>query len=627
MKNDDVPQGSIEAPEDFFSIAWRRLKDHRIAQWAVGYVAVAYGIQHGFTLTAEAYDWPHAVLRISMTLLALGLPLAMIVAWYHGERIPRRISAGEATLASLLLVLISLVFYIFVRGPEQKTSTPAQGVNVSAAQPAALVAPVPPNAKSIAVLPFANVSDDPKEEYFSDGMTDEIMSALANVGSLWVIGRQSAFEFKGKNQDNRAIGRALGARYLVEGSVRKVGDHIRITAQLVRAENGVSLWTENYDRGLKDVFAVQEDVARAIAAALQVPLGLKAGENLVSNRTSDTGAYEDYLRALALFRAGDFKQVTAVLEPMANRDPTYAPAWALLALSYEFEPLYVAWQSAPLDEIRKSLQSALAKADMAAREAIRLDPRYALGYTAIGDLEALRGHLAAADGDFEKALALDPADPDTLTLYAGLLLNEGRLRQSLKVDMTLRRFEPLVPVYNLNTAVTMLLSGDANGAIPILEPLPPDGQLGAFRNDSLAFAYASLGQYQRASETILAIPQNQVLYSAAEVGQAATIIREAPAKSISVSTEPVTPSYRSELVWVYAFVNPPERFLDALEYQAKTGTLFFPVWPDIWHPALAAARKTQQFKQLVREGGLVDYWRAKGWPDVCRAVGSDFECK
>jgi hypothetical protein len=120
------PEPSNAAEADGPEQLWRRIKEHRIAQWTLGYVAVGYGIQHGVTLTSEAYDWPHAVIRISMTLLALGLPLAMVLAWYHGERTSRRVSAGEMTLASLLLVLISLVFFLFVRAPDHNASTPAQ---------------------------------------------------------------------------------------------------------------------------------------------------------------------------------------------------------------------------------------------------------------------------------------------------------------------------------------------------------------------------------------------------------------------------------------------------------------------------------------------------------------------
>src|SRR5262249_2365605 len=152
----------------------------------------------------------------------------------------------------------------------------------------------PANAKSIAVLPFLNFSGDSREEYFSDGMTEEITAAIAKIPNLAVVGRTSAFQFKGKAAELRAIGKTFNGAYLLEGSVRKAGARVRVTAQLIRADTGDHLWTENYDRDIADVFTVQEDIARAIATALQVPLGLKDGESLVSNRTTDTAAYEDY---------------------------------------------------------------------------------------------------------------------------------------------------------------------------------------------------------------------------------------------------------------------------------------------------------------------------------------------
>src|SRR5579871_3948169 len=145
-----------ELPPDRLTALWLRMKDHRIAQWTVGYVALAYGIQHAVTLTSEAFQWPDAILRVSMLLLILGLPLAMVFAWYHGERTARRISAGEMTLASLLLVLISLVFYVSVRPSEQAASAPAiQEASVTAARQASLA---PGTAVSLAVMPFENLS-------------------------------------------------------------------------------------------------------------------------------------------------------------------------------------------------------------------------------------------------------------------------------------------------------------------------------------------------------------------------------------------------------------------------------------------------------------------------------------
>src|SRR4029077_10431820 len=138
---------------------------------------------------------------------------------------------------------------------------------------------------SLAVLPFVNLSSDKEQEFFSDGITEEITAALAKVPDLRVVARTSAFQFKAQNRDIQSIGRQLHASHFIEGSVRKVGNRVRITAQLIAADSGVHMWAENYDRELIDVFAIQEEIATAIAGALRVPLGLKQGERLVSNRT------------------------------------------------------------------------------------------------------------------------------------------------------------------------------------------------------------------------------------------------------------------------------------------------------------------------------------------------------
>ena len=551
---------------------------------------------------------------------------ASTIAWHRGEPTARRIVPGGMALASLLFVLIALAFYVYARGQAQHVPKPAHVAG--AARPGLAVAfPTATNARSIAVLPFDNYSGDPKEEYFSDGMTEEITSALAKIPHLAVVGRTSAFQFKGKAADLRAIGKTLNAAYLLEGSVRKAHARVRVTAELIRADTGDHLWTDSYDRDLKDVFAVQEDIARAIATAMQVPLGLKEGENLVSNRTSDTAAYEDYLRAISLaYNNGDTQQSIALLESVVARDPGYAPAWAFLATVYpDADDLkkQTTKSTSPLDELRANYQSALTKTNTAAENALRLDPSSALAYAALGNLENLRGHWAAADDDFARALALDPTDPLILDHYGALLEAEGRLRQALKVHTRMQQDEPLVSNYKYTAGETMLLSGDADGAVAMLEQVPAafGGQIRDFRS-LLGFAYASTGQYQRAAQTIRSIVPNQLVYRAADIGAAADIIGTAPAKSASDSLSKLSP-----LVWVYLFVGEPERFMDALEYQATAVNIAFPWIQEIWHPAMAGARKTERFKQLVRKFDLVDYWRARGWPDMCHPVGADdFEC-
>ena len=292
---------------------------------------------------------------------------------------PARTKHGmvDWALIGALVVVLALVSY--------QQLAPATGARI--AQQTAVASPASPpqpGGISIAVLPFVNLSSDKEQEFFSDGMTEEITSALAKVPSLRVVGRTSAFQFKGENKDLRAIGQSLGASHLIEGSVRKDGNQVRITAQLIKADDGTHLWTESYDRELKGIFAVQEDIAQAIAVALRVPLGLKQGDTLVRNRTDDLESYQQYLRARALVRARAVSDAIAILEPLVARNPDYAPAWAMLAHAYSLAPTYTpVYRAGSVEEARRFIQSAFDKGEVAARKAIELDSRFALGYAVL----------------------------------------------------------------------------------------------------------------------------------------------------------------------------------------------------------------------------------------------------
>src|SRR5215831_13325827 len=321
-------------PVDRLSQFWRRIYDRKMVQWSVAYIAVAYAFQHGVVLTGEAFGWPEAVLRVSMLLLILGLPVVVTFAWYHGERSSRHFSTAEMTIVSILLVIGSILFYAFVQ-PQQVAVATASPRQTGAAATTR-------GAMSLAVLPFVNLSSDKDQEFFSDGMTEEITTALAKVPDLRVVARTSAFEFKGKNVNVKTLGEQLGATHLIQGSVRKAGNRLRISAQLIKADVGTNMWAEDYDRELTDVFAIQEDIAQAIAASLKVPLGLQKGENLVSNRTIDLESYQQYLLARTQLRArgAGVAQAVVILEPVVARDPGFAPAWAALAEAYRLAPYY-----------------------------------------------------------------------------------------------------------------------------------------------------------------------------------------------------------------------------------------------------------------------------------------------
>ena len=614
-------------PEERVSALWRRFKEHRIAQWSLGYIAVAYGIQHAVVLTTESLDWPHIVTRVSMLLLALGLPVAMTIAWYQGARANHRVSGPELTIISILLVGISLMFYEFIRPAEQTAARPVTAADV-------MTAPAPVAvANSVAVLPFVNLSGDDPKDYFSDGMTEEITAALAQVKGLRVIGRTSAFAFKGKNQDLRVIGKTLGATHVIEGSVRKAGNQLRITAQLIKVDDDSHVWAQSYDRELKDVFAVQEDVARAIAGALQVPLGLKAGENLVSDRSIDPDSYQDYLRAKSIFRSrsngAPFTAATDLLELIVANHPDYEPAWALLAEMEVLVPNYgtdiqaIFSTEGDAERLRRFAVVALAKAEADARHAIGLNPRSSGGYLALALVQWFRGRMLDAEQSFMQALSLDPQNPETLHWYSSFLGTIGKIKEAVAMREQLFALEPLVANYNMGSVRFLITAGDNNKALVKALALPPTAQTRAL---NLAEIYASMGRYKEAADSL----QNNTLGALGiTVGPrsllrdtAVRILRAAPA---SVKGQNIP--YLGNLSFVFAYAGVPERVFDFDVRNADAGYNYGSYTFQIWQPDYAPGRKTERFKAVVRKMGLVDYWRARGWPEFCHpTTGDDFAC-
>lgn len=623
--NDDASRASsTEAPEDFLTAAWRRVKQHRIAQWTVGYVAVAYGIQHAVTLTSEAFKWPDAVLRLSMLLLILGLPLAMVFAWYHGERTTRRISAGEMTLASLLLVLISLVFYAVVRPSEVAAPIASRQAGVAIARTAAADAH---GAISVAVMPFANLSSDKDQEYFSDGMADEISGALAKIPDLSVVARSSSFAFKGKNQDARAIGAQLHATHLIEGSVRKAGNQLRISAELIKADDGVTIWSNTYNRQLKAVFDIQQDIATAIANAFHMSLGLKPGENLVNIRTRNEAVYEDYLRAKALVldrvsqngrSTSNLTEAVNALENIVKREPDFAPAWALLSAAYSGlvlrNPVVI---SGRIEEAKSVVADIFPKSEEAARRAIKLDTKSADGYFALAEHLARSGKYSEAIEQAEKGMAWDPANPDGLNTYSSILADAGYLHRALPLKQKLLALERFVPIYQQTTARVLVAAGQYDAGIKMIEPYTLGAGVIIYVD-----ALAAKGQYREAADALQNAFRRNPIIPATMVDAILKLSLSAPAAAPPPKLPPV-----AIFGFLYNYVGAPERVMDFYDDALKIGFIGPGSIQYLWTPSLAPVRKTERFKSFMRKIGVVDYWHAKDWPDLCKPVGADdFEC-
>src|SRR5262245_9729029 len=462
------------------------LKRRQMFRVAAAYAVVAWLLLQIVNNVAPILDLPVWVARAFLLALVIGFPIALLFVWMR-DLAPSDALAPKASASRIDYALIGALVLVIALVSYQQIAPSTGGRAPEQQQPGVI---------SIAVLPLANLSGDAAQEFFSDGMTDEITSALAKVRDLRIVGRSSAFQFKGQNRDLRAIGQALGARYLIDGSVRKEGNRVRISAQLVQADNGVGVWTNSYDRELTGLFATQEDIATAIAGALRVPLGLQQGESLISNRTDDVDSYQQYLRARSLIRARAIDEAIALLEPVVTRDPRYAPAWGLLARAYGLVATYrPELRSGSLDVARPFVQAMLAKGDNAAQQAIQLYSQNAYAYAALAYLAALHRNWSAAEDYSNKALALDPNDPEVLQTAGTILATVGRFKDSLEIRLKLLTLEPFVPVYNINTAEIMQYNGQVQAGIPILERIPADAAGGYQRNLMLAQAYSAVGRY------------------------------------------------------------------------------------------------------------------------------------
>ena len=605
---------------DRLTALWRRAKEHRIGQWTIGYVAVAYGIQHAITLTAEAFEWPNAVIRLSMLLLGLGLPIAITLAWYHGERASRGFSRAEFSILATLLLGVSILFYTFVQ-PATRTPTAAPAIQEAGVTAARQAAASSKGAISVAVMPFANLSGDAGQDYFSDGMTDEISGALAKIPDLRVVARSSAFRFKGKDQDARTLGKSLGATHLIEGSVRKAGDQLRISAELVKADDGVTVWSNSYDRQLKDVFAVQEDIARAIAASFHMALGLKPGENLVSGRTKDQRSYEAYLGAKALIRRRSFEgmqQAAKLLEPSVARDPGFAPAWGLLGIAYAFIPRFDPARETEDAAHAVPVDTLLTKAESAARMALTLDANNVDGIEALGDVARQQRDYVKAFALYDQALMLDPDSPDILHIYRLLLASLGHVKEAISIGERLRVIEPFVPVFKNISAEILAIDGQTDAAIK-LHLQPPAGN-----NVALAVYYALETRYPEAIDALTkAVTQAPSPALAKQRKDALQLLRSAPGPAPAPEK---LPRLGSREIF-YMTVGAPGRVLEYEEANLRSGYLGLAEMADLWAPIFAPVRKTERFKKFVRDAGMVEYWHAKGWPPQCHATTSDdFVC-
>lgn len=501
------------------------LKRRHVFKVAAIYGATAFVILQLADLLVQGLKLPTDFLSMITVLVLLGLPVALILAWAFqmtaegvrrtdaasdeeieaivAQPASKRWPAGLLALAGVAALVAGAWWVGRQTAPGGEADTDARsGDTRSGGAPRLAYEDLRGDSRpSIAVLPFADMSREGDQEYFSDGMTEEILNTLANVRDLRVSGRTSTFAYKDQDKDLRQIGKELGVHYIVEGSVRKDGDNLRITAQLINAADGSHLWSEQYDRTLESVFAVQSEIAGSIADALRVPLGLADPAELVT-AAADFDAYDLYLAARSRMRERgvSINEAIRLYEAAIAVDSVWAPAWAGLAEAREISLWYVeGWggeQPTP-----EQVTEQLTAAERAARRAIALDPENASAHVALGSVLRDRYEWTEAEASYRRALALDPDDAEAHQQYAEMLYAIGRIEEGVREADRAAALDPAPVRFNvLATALRMDDRSDvARRAYERGIELDPDvSHLGLRRG--LGRLHYQAGRYDRAWE-------------------------------------------------------------------------------------------------------------------------------
>ncbi len=585
------------------------------------------------------FSAPEWLPRTIVIVLAIGFIPAMIVAWVF-ELTPDGLKRDEdvkpedsiapqtAHRMNQWLLVVSIVaigyfaFDKFVLAPRRDAALVTQTKASVTAEISTEKSKI--NPKSVAVMAFTDLSPKHDQDYFSDGIAEELLNALARVKDLKVAGRSSSFYYKGRNEDLRTIGKALGVANVLEGSVRTQGDKVRITAQLIRSADGFQLWSETYDGDLKDVFALQERIARAITDQLQVVLAGKQAERLVNAGTENPEAYSLYLQATSVFNRRDrehYEDAIAALQKAIELDPRFARAYSRQAA------LYVVLATTSGESLR-SLQDKVAAN---AKQASALDPSLAEPYAALGVLKGnFPGGLVEQRQSFDRALALDGDDVTTSFWYGLTMLRTGYVERGRAfIDHALEK-DPMLPNALRWRGIMYFYAGDTAHAEMYLNRARDLGLKYADRNladiaNARGDKTAAIQLFASGSGAMLSdmLPGSNVVIAKGIYGDAAARAR-ALALLDDVLAKPH--DHIPGMIPVSLFLlGEPAKAL-AVEHKQLTGdtTDFLAL---LWSPRGKVMRDLPEFQTFLRDFGFVDLWDKYGPPDICHKNDKgDYAC-
>ncbi|MEO7149547.1 MAG: tetratricopeptide repeat protein [Rhodanobacteraceae bacterium] len=408
--------GSETSLLNFFA----ELRRRRVIRVAIVYAIVGWIIIEVASTMLPGLKLPAWTVTFVIALVVLGFPIAVIMGWMFdlGPRgVEKTAPAKLADTGTITPVIEALA---------HAATPPAEAPKSAAGSES--------DRHTIAVLPFVNMSGDAQNEYFSDGISEEILNLLTKLPQLKVASRTSSFAFKGKDINIPMVARELGVSTVLEGSVRRADEHVRITAQLIETESDSHLWSETYDREMKDVFAIQDDIARSIAEALKVALGPKERRALQNVATADAQAYDFYLKGrkyLYAFTRRDFHNAINMFERAIELDPRYALAYAGKADGYSM--LYRYGEATPEN---------LRVAEETSRQAIELDPDSAETQSSLGTALFITGQYAEAAKKFETAILINPKAYEPYLFYGRACLTQGDFEKAARLFVRASEVNP-----------------------------------------------------------------------------------------------------------------------------------------------------------------------------------------
>lgn len=591
------------------------LKRRRVLQVAALYIAIAWAATEMLGFLLPALNFPRWTVTVVAILFVIGFPVAMFLAWVFDvkadgiQRTAPSSARGKLTIgfaiSFLLASTVGLFFLIYPQGGEIRPQLTKTSFD--------------PPENSIAVLPFVNMSNDPSNDYFSDGIAEELLHKLARTGELWVTARTSSFQYRDRSLDVRLIGEQLNVAKVLEGSVRKSGNRVRITVQLINTRNGYHDWSETYDRELTDIFQIQDDIAQSVGEKLALKMAVASRSVAPITGQSfagDLDAYDNYLRGrhdLYSVSEPNVQESIGLLKRAVESEPEFAAAWLTLADAYSMQP--AAWQG---DSSGKLIMEA-------ARKALALDPSLGEAHALIAAVEARRWQWQRAEQEFSKALGLEPWNTKILRSYGVFLVRSGRIQQSYETLMVALDRDPLSPETRHLIGIILLSRDDTEAAIKNARMAKEYGHEGWQNDHTIVQGLIRLGRVEEAREFLInARDSHGPWFWPSLLLSALQDSRLIPTASTEMAAMEIAGSLAPDRAFLY------QSLLGQWDeaHRSATGTLDDRTFPfqDLWLSELSEFRQDPRFAELMRGTGLVDYWGEYGFPDTCTPVNQSIRC-